>query len=73
MRSVLVNRIRMQGMIVFDWKDRYGEAVSGTGRPRRRRQAQVSRIDRRRARQRARALIGLLKGENFGKQLVRIA
>ena len=27
LRSVLVNRIRMQGMIVFDWKDRYGEAL----------------------------------------------
>jgi hypothetical protein len=29
LRSVLVNRIRMQGMIVFDWNDRYGEAVAG--------------------------------------------
>ena len=28
LRSVLVNRIRMQGMIVFDWKDRYGEALA---------------------------------------------
>src|SRR4029079_15164627 len=28
-RSVLVNRIRMQGMIVFDWKDRYPEALQG--------------------------------------------
>ena len=25
-RSVLVNRIRMQGMIVFDWNQRYPEA-----------------------------------------------
>ena len=32
LRSVLVNRIRMQGMIVFDWKDRYGEALEGLGR-----------------------------------------
>ncbi len=55
MRSVLVNRIRMQGMIVFDWKDRYGEAVAGLARPSRRRQAQVSRIDRRWTRQRAAA------------------
>jgi NADPH-dependent curcumin reductase CurA len=29
LRSVLVNRIHMQGMIVFDWKDRYGEALAG--------------------------------------------
>ena len=32
LRSVLVNRIRMQGMIVFDWKDRYGEARGGLAR-----------------------------------------
>ena len=49
LRSVLVNRIRMQGMIVFDWKDRYGEAIEGFDRSFRRRTAQISRIDRRRA------------------------
>ena len=26
-RAILVNRLRVQGMIVFDWKDRYGEAL----------------------------------------------
>jgi len=31
LRWVLVNRIRMQGMIVFDWKARYGEAVAALG------------------------------------------
>lgn len=25
--SLLVNRARMQGIIVFDWADRYGEGV----------------------------------------------
>src|SRR6202140_1588218 len=29
LRSVLVNRIKMQGMIFFDWKDRYSEALDG--------------------------------------------
>ncbi len=29
LRSILVNRMRMQGMIVFDWKERYGEALAG--------------------------------------------
>ena len=29
---VLVNRIKLQGMIVFDWKDRYGEALAGLDR-----------------------------------------
>jgi NADPH-dependent curcumin reductase CurA len=32
MRSILVNRIRMQGILVFDWKDRYGEALEGLSR-----------------------------------------
>ena len=73
MRSVLVNRIRMQGMIVFDWKDRYGEALAGLSRylaegKLKYRESIVEGLDNA-----PRALIGLLKGENFGKQLVRIA
>src|SRR5437868_1936716 len=32
LRAVLVNRIRMQGMIVFDWKARYGEAIDALRR-----------------------------------------
>jgi NADPH-dependent curcumin reductase len=73
LRSVLVNRIRMQGMIVFDWKDRYGEALVGLtayvaeGRLKYR-ESIVEGLDNA-----PRALIGLLKGENFGKQLVKIA
>jgi NADPH-dependent curcumin reductase CurA len=73
LRSVLVNRIRMQGMIVFDWKDRYGEALRGlsghlaAGRLRYR-ESVVEGIDNA-----PRGLIGLLRGENFGKQLVRLA
>jgi NADPH-dependent curcumin reductase CurA len=73
LRSVLVNRIRMQGMIVFDWKDRYGEALAGLARHLadgrlKYRESIVDGLDNA-----PRALIGLLKGENFGKQLVRIA
>ncbi|MEP6943940.1 MAG: NADP-dependent oxidoreductase [Betaproteobacteria bacterium] len=73
LRSVLVNRIRMQGMIVFDWKDRYGEAIKGlaahlaAGRIKYR-ESIVEGLDNA-----PRGLIALLKGENFGKQLVRIA
>ena len=73
LRSVLVNRIRMQGMIVFDWKDRYGEALAGLtayvaeGRLKYR-ESIVEGLDNA-----PRALIGLLKGENFGKQLVKVA
>jgi len=73
MRAVLVNRIRMQGMIVFDWKDRYGEALKGLGAAvaagkLKYRESIAEGLD-----SAPRALIGLLRGENFGKQLVRIA
>jgi NADPH-dependent curcumin reductase CurA len=72
LRAVLVNRIRMQGMIIFDWKDRYGEALptlasyvaDGTLKYR---ESIVDGLDHA-----PRALIALLNGENFGKQLVRI-
>jgi NADPH-dependent curcumin reductase len=72
LRSVLVNRIRMQGMIVFDWKERYPEAIAGlsehlaAGRLKYR-ESVVEGLDNA-----PRGLIGLLKGENFGKQLVKL-
>jgi NADPH-dependent curcumin reductase len=72
LRSVLVNRIRMQGMIVFDWKDRYFEALTGLGAyladgRLKYRESIVQGLENA-----PRALIGLLKGENFGKQLVKL-
>ena len=73
LRSVLVNRIRMQGMIVFDWKDRYGEALQGLAErfaagKLKYRESIVVGIDNA-----PKGLMGLLRGENFGKQLVRLA
>ena len=72
MRSVLVNRIKMQGMIVFDWAGRYGEALADLG----------SRVAAGQLKYREsiveglenapQGLIDLLAGKNFGKQLVRI-
>ena len=73
LRSVLVNRIRMQGMIVFDWKDRYGEAIAALtehyvqGRLKYR-ESIVEGLDNA-----PRGLVALFRGENFGKQLVRLA
>ena len=73
LRSVLVNRIRMQGMIIFDWKDRYKDALPtlmsyvAEGKLKYR-ESIVDGLDNA-----PRALIALLKGENFGKQLVRMA
>ena len=72
-RAVLVNRIRLQGMIVFDWKERYGEALGalagyfGQGRLKYR-ESVVEGLE-----SAPRGLIALLKGENFGKQLVKLA
>jgi NADPH-dependent curcumin reductase CurA len=63
----------MQGMIVFDWKDRYGEALKGLSGylaegKLKYRESIVEGIDNA-----PKALIALLKGENFGKQLVKLA
>ena len=73
LRSVLVNRIKMQGMIVFDWKDRYAEAREALARhvvagQLKYRESVIIGLENA-----PRGLIGLLKGENFGKQLVRLA
>ena len=73
LRSVLVNRIKMQGMIVFDWKDRYDEALKGLSGylaegKLKYRESIVEGIDNA-----PKGLIALLKGENFGKQLVKLA
>jgi NADPH-dependent curcumin reductase len=72
LRSVLVNRIKMQGMIVFDWKDRYDEALAALAGylahgKLKYRESVVHGIDNA-----PKGLIALLKGENFGKQLVKL-
>jgi NADPH-dependent curcumin reductase CurA len=73
MRAVLVNRIRMQGMIVFDWKERYGEALKALGGyyaagKLKTRESVVEGLANA-----PKGLISLLKGGNFGKQLVKLA
>ena len=73
MRAVLVNRIRMQGMIVFDWLQRYPEgikALSGlvaSGKIKYR-ESEVQGIENA-----PQGLVDLLQGRNFGKQLVKLA
>ena len=72
-RSILVNRIKVQGLIVFDWLERYPEGnkalldlvVAGKLKTR---ESVLDGIEHA-----PRGLIGLLKGENFGKQLVKLA
>jgi NADPH-dependent curcumin reductase CurA len=72
-RSILVNRIKVQGMIVFDWLARYPEANQAllqlvTSGKLKTRESVVQGLENA-----PKGLIGLLKGENFGKQLVRLA
>jgi len=72
MRSVLVNRVRVQGMIVFDWKERYGEGLKALGAELAQgrlkyRESVVEGIENA-----PKGLVALLKGGNFGKQLVRL-
>ncbi len=71
-RSILVNRIKVQGMIVFDWQPRYPEANQAlldlvVGGKIKTRESVVQGLENA-----PKGLIGLLKGENFGKQLVKL-
>jgi NADPH-dependent curcumin reductase CurA len=72
-RSILVNRIKVQGLIVFDWLERYPEGnkalqdLAAAGKLKTR-ESVLEGIE-----QAPRGLIGLLKGENFGKQLIKLA
>ena len=71
-RSILVNRIKVQGLIVFDWLERYPEGnkalldlvVAGKLKTR---ESVLEGIENA-----PRGLIGLFKGQNFGKQLVKL-
>jgi NADPH-dependent curcumin reductase CurA len=72
MRAILVNRIRMQGMIIFDWKDRYEEALADLGArlaagKLRYKESVVEGLE-----SAPQGLIALLAGRNFGKQLVKL-
>ena len=73
LRSVLVNRIRMQGMIVFDWRERYGEALKALGAMHAQGKLKTRESVLEGLENAPRGLISLLKGGNFGKQLVKLA
>ncbi len=72
-RHILVKRARMQGFLLFDWMDRYGEAVSQLAQwVREGRLAYqediLDGIDQAPA-----AIAGLYRGDNRGKRLIRLA
>ncbi len=72
MRSLLVNRVKLQGFIVSDRMDLYGRAIGqlaglvAGGRLRYRETVAEG------LRNAPKAFIGMLRGENFGKQLVKL-
>lgn len=72
-RSILVNRIKVQGLIVFDWLERYPEGnkalqeLVAAGKLKTR-ESVLEGIEKA-----PQGLIGLLKGANFGKQLIKLA
>jgi hypothetical protein len=73
LRRVLVHRIRVQGMIVLDWLDRWDEARAGLAAlyasgGLRYRETIADGLEHA-----PQALIDVLRGRNFGKQLVRLA
>ena len=66
-------RVRMQGMLVFDWKDRYPEGIQALAGhlaqgKLKYRESVVEGIENA-----PKGFIALLKGGNFGKQLVKLA
>jgi len=72
LRAVLVNRLKLQGMIIFDWKDRYGEALKALAGyfaegKLKYRESVVQGLENA-----PRGLMDLLNGKNFGKQLVKL-
>jgi NADPH-dependent curcumin reductase CurA len=70
---VLVNRIRMQGMIVFDWNQRYPEARNELAAMLHQGKLKTRESVAEGLESAPQAFIGLLQGRNFGKQLVKLA
>jgi len=73
MGAVLVNRVRMQGIIVFDWADRYAEANKALAGyvaqgKLKTRESVLDGIENA-----PKGLIALVKGQNLGKQLIKLA
>ncbi len=72
LRHFLVKRATLRGLLVFDWRDRYGEGLARLTR-----WVQKGRIKYREdvvegLENAPSAFAGLMEGKNFGKQLVRI-
>ena len=71
-RSILVNRIRVQGFIVFDFADRYREATADLAGWLAAGQLRYFETVAQGLRAAPEAFLGMLRGANVGKQLVRL-
>jgi NADPH-dependent curcumin reductase CurA len=72
-RALLVNRARMQGLIVFDWADRYPEGLAQMAAWIREGRIKYREDVLEGIEAMPKAMLRLFSGANFGKQLVRAA
>ncbi len=72
-RSLLTNRVRLQGFIVFDRQDLYLRAVSQLAKWVSQGKIKYHETIAQGLESAPKAFIGMLKGENLGKQLVKLA
>ncbi len=72
-RHLLVKRARMQGFLILDYADRYGEALQTLAQWVRAGQIRYREDILDGIEQAPSAIAGLYRGENFGKRLIRIA
>ena len=73
LRSVLTNRVTIQGMIVFDWHDRWPAGVAQLGRFVKAGKLTYKEDVTEGLENAPATFIGMLEGKNFGKTLVKIA
>jgi NADPH-dependent curcumin reductase len=73
LRSLLVNRVKLQGFIVTDRADLYPRAVSQLARWVAEGRIKYHETVSEGLRSAPKAFIGMLKGDNLGKQLVKVA
>jgi NADPH-dependent curcumin reductase len=73
MRALLVNRVRLQGFIVFDRLDLYVRAVSQLAKWVSQGKIKYHETVAEGLHNAPKAFMGLLKGQNLGKQLVKLS
>jgi NADPH-dependent curcumin reductase CurA len=73
LRSVLTNRVTIQGMIVFDWHDRWPAGIAQLGRFVKAGKLKYKEDVTEGLENAPATFIGMLEGRNFGKTLVKIS